>query len=215
MKVEKPQQLSNVIDAGAAYKKYERLLCARAWRFARKFDWEFEDLKAQASLIFVEAAQKFNPDRGTRFSTYLYWRLQTLEDYCCRTRMCRRMGRIPYEVAFEDDPARRSNASIEDKQATGEPSFASTPLIDRVISEDRTNDVDLRVSIETQLGRDARFIFTLLQAGEFEGDAPQPRNPGLSRVKQTLKTVFGWEGPRTRAAWRELKLFYNEVRYVA
>lgn len=64
------------------FHRYEPMLNHAAWVAKYKFKWmEFDELQAQAYLIFMEALEKWDPDKAS-FSTFLYSRLRTINDYC-------------------------------------------------------------------------------------------------------------------------------------
>jgi RNA polymerase sigma factor (sigma-70 family) len=57
--------------------QHQRLIFARAASFHRTTGVDYDDLVAEGYLTFCLAYRKFNPDRGVRFSTFLYHCLNT------------------------------------------------------------------------------------------------------------------------------------------
>jgi len=57
------------------YEKHKRMIHERAWSWHRTSRFDFDELLAQANLIYCEARKSFDPEAGTKFSTWLYKRL--------------------------------------------------------------------------------------------------------------------------------------------
>ena len=53
------------------YEDYQRIIYKLAHKWNRS-DVDFDDLIGEGNLAFAEAQRKFEPDRGVKFSTYLY-----------------------------------------------------------------------------------------------------------------------------------------------
>jgi RNA polymerase sigma-32 factor len=63
---------------------YARLAVSFASRFKR-YDVPYEDLIQQGNLGLMRAAEKFDPDNGSRFSTYAAWWIRaSMQDYVMR-----------------------------------------------------------------------------------------------------------------------------------
>ncbi|AWD21391.1 RNA polymerase factor sigma-32 [Fuscovulum blasticum] len=63
---------------------YMRLAISMAGRF-RRYGAPMNDLIQEASLGLMKAAEKFDPDRGVRFSTYAVWWIKaSIQDYVMR-----------------------------------------------------------------------------------------------------------------------------------
>lgn len=63
------------------HEKYERLIQKLAWRYAKMYQEDVEDLIQEGWVVYMNAQQTWNPEKGA-FSTHLYHRLRTLGDYC-------------------------------------------------------------------------------------------------------------------------------------
>lgn len=74
-------------DAAALHRlvtAYMRLAIAMAAKF-RRYGAPMNDLIQEASLGLMKAAEKFDPDRGVRFSTYAVWWIKAgIQDYVMR-----------------------------------------------------------------------------------------------------------------------------------
>ncbi len=63
---------------------YMRLAIASAAKF-RRYGAQMSDLTQEAALGLMKAAEKFDPDRGVRFSTYAVWWIKAaMQDYVMR-----------------------------------------------------------------------------------------------------------------------------------
>ncbi|MFN3606863.1 MAG: sigma-70 family RNA polymerase sigma factor, partial [Cypionkella sp.] len=63
---------------------YMRLAISMASKF-RRYGAPMNDLIQEASLGLMKAAEKFDPDRGVRFSTYAVWWIKaSIQDYVMR-----------------------------------------------------------------------------------------------------------------------------------
>ncbi len=56
--------------------KHEGLIAKIAWSFARSTRMDFDDLFQEGCIALLEAEEKFDPDRGVRFSTFAYWAIK-------------------------------------------------------------------------------------------------------------------------------------------
>lgn len=57
------------------YQQYQKMVYKMAWKYHWRTGIEWEDLYAQANLIFCEALQAWDPMGGRKFSAFLYHRL--------------------------------------------------------------------------------------------------------------------------------------------
>ena len=70
--------------------KYKPLIISKAFRFAKAYGLDYDDTLSQAHLIFCEAYQSFDKNKGTKFITYLYNCLNyDLKHYRDRVLTCR------------------------------------------------------------------------------------------------------------------------------
>lgn len=63
------------------FKKYEKLINQRASFYAKKWNVEFEEVQGRALELYCKALQSYDSDKAA-FSTYLYSKLQQLNNYC-------------------------------------------------------------------------------------------------------------------------------------
>jgi RNA polymerase sigma-32 factor len=79
---------------------YMRLAIAMAAKF-RRYGAPMNDLIQEASLGLMKAAEKFDPDRGVRFSTYAVWWIKaSIQDYVMRNWSMVRTGSTSAQKAL-------------------------------------------------------------------------------------------------------------------
>ena len=91
---------------------YMRLAVAMAAKF-RRYGAPMNDLIQEAGLGLMKAAEKFDPDRGVRFSTYAVWWIKaSIQDYVMRTWSMVRTGSTSSQKALFFN-LRRVQAQLE------------------------------------------------------------------------------------------------------
>lgn len=113
---------------------YMRLAISMASKF-RRYGAPMNDLIQEASLGLMKAAEKFDPDRGLRFSTYAVWWIKaSIQDYVMRNWSMVRTGSTRSQKSLFFN-MRRVQAQIErDTSALGE-SLDGHQLRARIASE--------------------------------------------------------------------------------
>lgn len=98
---------------------YMRLAISMAAKF-RRYGAPMNDLIQEASLGLMKAAEKFDPDRGVRFSTYATWWIKaSIQDYVMRNWSMVRTGSTSGQKALFFN-LRRVQAKLErEAQAAG------------------------------------------------------------------------------------------------
>jgi RNA polymerase sigma-32 factor len=99
---------------------YMRLAISMAGKF-RRYGAPMNDLIQEASLGLMKAADKFDPDRGVRFSTYAVWWIKaSIQDYVMRNWSMVRTGSTSSQKALFFN-MRRVQARLErEARARGE-----------------------------------------------------------------------------------------------
>lgn len=158
---------------------YMRLAVSMAAKY-RRYGAPMADLTQEAGVGLMKAAEKFDPDRGVRFSTYAVWWIKaSIQDYVMRNWSMVRTGSTSSQKSLFFN-MRRVKARLErEADATGDQ--MSGDEIRRRIAEDL--GAPLR-DVEMMEGRLAGSDFSLnaQQAGEdgrewletLEDDAPNP-----------------------------------------
>ncbi len=174
---------------------YMRLAVSMAARY-RRYGAPMNDLTQEAGVGLMKAAEKFDPDRGVRFSTYAVWWIKaSIQDYVMRNWSLVRTGSTSSQKALFFN-MRRIRAQVE-REAAQERRELTGDEIRRRIAEDL--GAPLR-DVEMMEGRLAGSDFSLnaQQAGEdgrewvetLEDDGPASSE--LVARSRDLRAVRGW-----------------------
>ena len=109
---------------------YMRLAISMAAKF-RRYGAPMNDLIQEASLGLMKAADKFDPDRGVRFSTYAVWWIKaSIQDYVMRNWSMVRTGSTSAQKALffnlKRVQAKLTKAFTEITGIRAEPAHADT-----------------------------------------------------------------------------------------
>lgn len=139
---------------------YMRLAISMAAKFKR-YGAPMNDLIQEASVGLMKAADKFDPDRGVRFSTYAVWWIKaSVQDYVMRNWSVVRTGSTSAQKSLFFN-MRRVQARLEREAA------AAGKTLDRDV---------LIESIATELGvpvRDVEMMDGRLSGSDFSLNVPQ------------------------------------------
>ena len=162
---------------------YMRLAISMASRF-RRYGAPMNDLIQEASLGLMKAADKFDPDRGVRFSTYAVWWIKaSIQDYVMRNWSMVRTGSTSSQKSLFFN-LRRVQAKVErEALAEGEAldghqlreriaREVGVPLADVEMMEGRLSGSDFSLNATQSSEDDGReWIDTLEDTGEQAADA--------------------------------------------
>jgi len=159
---------------------YLRLAVAWAARFKR-YGAPMNDLIQEASVGLMKAADKFDPDRGVRFSTYAVWWIKaSMQDYVMRNWSMVRTGSTASQKTLFFN-MRRVQAQLErDRAARGErldrqqiilaiSSEIGVPLRDVEMMSGRLAGGDLSLNARPRADDDGREWIDLLQDDGAQG----------------------------------------------
>lgn len=196
---------------------YMRLAISMASRF-RRYGAPMSDLIQEASLGLMKAADKFDPERGVRFSTYAVWWIKaSIQDYVMRNWSMVRTGSTSSQKALFFN-LRRVQARLEreaDQRGDTLDQHQLRQLVARQIGvsladvemmEGRLSGSDFSLNATQSVGEEGReWIETL------EDDGPQAADRvaeahDLAALRQWLATALGRLSPRERYIIRERKL---------
>ncbi len=196
---------------------YMRLAISMAAKFKR-YGAPMNDLIQEASVGLMKAAEKFDPDRGVRFSTYAVWWIKaSIQDYVMRNWSMVRTGSTSSQKSLFFN-LRRVQARLE-REAAAEGRKLKGHIMRQMIAKEvgvPLHDVEM---MEGRLsGSD--FSLNATQSSEDEGrewidaledDATQAaENVELAhdnaRLRQWLLTALGDLNDRERFIVRERKL---------
>ncbi|MCT4554080.1 MAG: RNA polymerase factor sigma-32 [Pelagimonas sp.] len=173
---------------------YMRLAISMAGKF-RRYNLPMNDLIQEAGLGLMQAADRFDPDRGVRFSTYAVWWIRAgLQDFVMRNWSLVRTGSTSSQKTLFFN-LRRVQARLERDAASSGEMLDRQVLRERIAQETgvRLSDVEM---MEGRLGG-ADFSLNAPQTGE-DGDRSwidaleDPAQPGqaqvdLDRDRETLR----------------------------
>jgi RNA polymerase sigma-32 factor len=195
---------------------YMRLAISMAARY-RRYGAPMPDLIQEAGVGLMKAAEKFDPDRGVRFSTYAVWWIKaSIQDYVMRNWSMVRTGSTSSQKALFFN-LRRVRAKLE-RQAGAEGVVLDGQRLREMIAAEvgvPLRDVEM---MDARLAG-ADFSLNAQQAGEegrewletLEDEAPQAaetvtRDADLARVRGWLAEALGSLNPRERMIIVERKL---------
>ncbi|QGX97341.1 RNA polymerase factor sigma-32 [Roseovarius faecimaris] len=198
-------------------KAYMRLAISMAAKFKR-YGAPMNDLIQEAGLGLMKAADKFDPDRGVRFSTYAVWWIKaSVQDYVMRNWSMVRTGSTSAQKSLFFN-MRRVQAQLERE------AFAQGEELDRhQLREMIAQEVGVPLrDVEMMEGRLSGSDFSLnaTQSSEDEGrewldtlEDEGPRGDQMVEEDHDLGTLRGWLGEamgklndRERFIIRERKL---------
>ena len=144
---------------------YLRLAVSMASKY-RRYGADMTDLVQEAGIGLMKAAEKFDPERGVRFSTYAVWWIKaSIQDYVMRNWSLVRTGSTSSQKALFFN-LKRVKARITREQ------------------EDQTNNVDkarLSELIAVELGvpmRDVEMMEARLSGSDYSLNAQQANDDG-------------------------------------
>ncbi len=175
---------------------YMRLAISMASKF-RRYGAPMNDLIQEAGLGLMKAAEKFDPDRGVRFSTYAVWWIKaSVQDYVMRNWSMVRTGSTSSQKSLFFN-MRRVQARLE-REAMAQGAELDGYQLREMIAQEV--GVPLR-DVEMMQGRLAGSDFSLnaTQSSEDEGrewiDALEddaPRGDQLVEVDHDMAALRGW-----------------------
>ena len=175
---------------------YMRLAISMASKF-RRYGAPMNDLIQEASLGLMKAADKFDPDRGVRFSTYAVWWIKaSIQDYVMRNWSLVRTGSTGSQKALFFN-LRRVQAKLEREAAQAGEVLDQFQLRQRVASEVGVPLADVEMMEGRLSGSD--FSLNATQSSEDEGrewmDALEDDGPQATEtfeLTHDAETLRGW-----------------------
>jgi RNA polymerase sigma-32 factor len=196
---------------------YMRLAISMAGKF-RRYGAPMNDLIQEASLGLMKAADKFDPDRGVRFSTYAVWWIKaSIQDYVMRNWSMVRTGSTSSQKSLFFN-MRRVQARIEREARTQGLSLARHEMRRMIAKEVGVPLADVEMMEGRLAGSD--FSLNAAQSSEeggrewidaLEDDGPQAAerveaSHDAETLRQWLMTALSALNERERFIVRERKL---------
>lgn len=145
---------------------YMRLAISMAGKF-RKYGLPMTDLTQEATVGLMKAAEKFDPDRGVRFSTYAVWWIKaSIQDHVMRNWSLVRIGSTSAQKSLFFN-LRRVRAKIENDTRSLGVEIDTIALHEQIASEIGVSQRDVRIMDARMAGGDASLNTT--QATDEDG----------------------------------------------
>ena len=196
---------------------YMRLAISMADKFKR-YGAPMNDLIQEAGLGLMKAADKFDPDRGVRFSTYAVWCIKaSIQDYVMRNWSMVRTGSTSSQKSLFFN-MRRVQARLErEAQAAGQ-SFdkhqlrqmiateVGVPLHDVEIMEGRLAGSDYSLNATQSVDEDGREWIDALEDDSAQASDIVEANHDTAQLRDWLIAAMQALNERERFIVRERKL---------
>ena len=169
-------------DLTQLFKDNEGILKKQASFYSKRYNLEWEEVYSQALEIFCETWSKWNPLKGTKFSSYLTIELQRLNYFC------KKMNKS------------YTSASID--ECLDSPFSTFQDLLNNLLSYTPEFSIEFLDSIETELSQEAGKVVLDLIQGNFQKEVKG--NYNWFGVK-ALNRKFSWP------SWKGKKVL-DEIR---
>lgn len=196
---------------------YMRLAIAMAARF-RRYGAPMNDLIQEAGLGLMKAADKFDPDRGVRFSTYAVWWIKaSIQDYVMRNWSMVRTGSTSSQKSLFFN-MRRVQARLErEAMARGAPLDAhqlreavaievGVPLHDVEMMEGRLSGSDYSLNATQAAAEDGREWIDALEDDSAQAAERVEARHDTEKLRGWLVSALQGLNARERFIVRERKL---------
>ncbi len=195
---------------------YMRLAVSMAAKY-RRYGAPMPDLVQEAGVGLMKAAEKFDPDRGVRFSTYAVWWIKaSIQDYVMRNWSMVRTGSTSSQKALFFN-LRRVRAKFErEAGASGETLDSSelrkkiaievgVPLRDVEMMDARLSGSDFSLNAQ-QAGEEGREWMETLEDEGPQADMTVERDRDMDRARTWLQDAMQALNARERMIIIERKL---------
>jgi RNA polymerase sigma-32 factor len=196
---------------------YMRLAISMAAKFKR-YGAPMNDLIQEASLGLMKAADKFDPDRGVRFSTYAVWWIKaSIQDYVMRNWSMVRTGSTSSQKSLFFN-MRRVQAQLErEAAARGETldryqirqmvaTEVGVPLHDVEMMEGRLSGSDYSLNATQSSDDEGREWIETLEDTAIQADELVSYSKDMRTLREWLLSALSDLNERERFIVRERKL---------
>lgn len=196
---------------------YMRLAISMASKF-RRYGAPMNDLIQEASLGLMKAADKFDPDRGVRFSTYAVWWIKaSIQDYVMRNWSMVRTGSTSSQKSLFFNMKRVMARLEREASARGETLDAyqlrhlvaqeiGVPLHDVEMMEGRLSGSDLSLNATQSADDEGREWIEALEDESEQADEVVARRKDRTRLREWLVDAMNALSDRERYILTERKL---------
>lgn len=188
----------NTIEPESAYLEVQDFLRKLAWKFVARYNVPFEEAMREANWGFVQAVQKYDPNRGAKFITFVGFTANNrLMDWIMYRAKQPEMVNIEEAVPF---------LFLEETEL-----FRTSDCVSEIPAHapaQRSESLDMIEDLST----DAREIISLLieSPGELLGSAPATARQLLHKVKRYLVEQKGRNKKRIDEATLEIQTRLRE-----
>ncbi|WP_420585122.1 RNA polymerase factor sigma-32 [Ruegeria sp.] len=196
---------------------YMRLAISMAAKFKR-YGAPMNDLIQEAGLGLMKAADKFDPDRGVRFSTYAVWWIKaSIQDYVMRNWSMVRTGSTSSQKSLFFN-MRRVQARLEREAATEGMNLdrhqlhqmiaaeIGVPLRDVEMMEGRLSGSDFSLNAVQSVDEDGREWIDALEDESEQAAETVENSHDTQQLREWLLTAMQALNDRERFIVRERKL---------
>lgn len=196
---------------------YMRLAISMASKF-RRYGAPMNDLIQEAGLGLMKAAEKFDPDRGVRFSTYAVWWIKaSIQDYVMRNWSMVRTGSTSSQKSLFFN-LKRVQARLErEAMASGVEldghqlremisSEIGVPLRDVEMMEGRLSGSDMSLNATQTTDEDGREWIDTLEDGSAQASELYEEQHDQEKLASWLRAAMETLPERERFIVRERKL---------
>ncbi|WP_298850507.1 RNA polymerase factor sigma-32 [uncultured Ruegeria sp.] len=196
---------------------YMRLAISMAAKFKR-YGAPMNDLIQEAGLGLMKAADKFDPDRGVRFSTYAVWWIKaSIQDYVMRNWSMVRTGSTSAQKSLFFN-MRRVQARLEREAATDGLDLdrhqlhqmiateIGVPLRDVEMMEGRLSGSDFSLNAVQSADEDGREWIDALEDDREQAAEAVENSHDTEQLREWLLTAMNALNDRERFIVRERKL---------
>jgi RNA polymerase sigma-32 factor len=196
---------------------YMRLAISMASKF-RRYGAPMNDLIQEAGLGLMKAADKFDPDRGVRFSTYAVWWIKaSIQDYVMRNWSMVRTGSTSSQKSLFFN-MRRVQARLErEVTSAGEEidrhqlrqmiaSEVGVPLHDVEMMEGRLSGSDYSLNATQSSDDEGREWIETLEDDREQAAATVEHSHDVDKLRGWLVTALSALNPREQFIIRERKM---------
>lgn len=196
---------------------YMRLALSMAAKF-RRYGASMPDLTQEAAMGLMKAAEKFDPERGVRFSTYaMFWIKAQLQDYVMRNWSMVRTGSTTSQKSLFFNMRRVEARLMREASANGQaldgPALRAAvavelgvPLNDVAMMEGRLAGSDASLNASQAADEDGREWIDVLEDDRSQAAELFAANHDRAVLRDHLTSAFQTLTPRERMIVRERQL---------